>query len=109
MQHIFEQNITKQQHAHKAVKIFQKHNSDKIKEALDEVGYDLLNRDLNSDEENDWVDESADTPAAHAKRKKSKRMRIVDRLWRDASADEVAAVLEEVKEEKKRLQEEEWE
>ncbi|KAJ7315506.1 hypothetical protein DFH08DRAFT_971870 [Mycena albidolilacea] len=109
MQRIFEQNIPKRQHTHKAVEIFQKRNSEKIKEALDEAGYDLLNGDLNSDEENNWVDESADTPAAHAKCKKSKCMCVIDRLWRDAPADEVATVLEEVEEEKKRLQDEEQE
>jgi hypothetical protein len=84
-----------------------------IKEALVEAGYDLLNGDLDSDEENDWEDETQNTLAAHAKRKKSKRMRlrtrVVNGLWEKASAEEVAAVLEEVEEEKKKMQEEEQE
>lgn len=111
MQRIFKQSAPKKQRAHHLIEVFQKRNADAIKERLVEAGYDLLNGDAEPDEENNWVNESESTPAACAKRKKAKHMRlctrVVSRMWEDASAEEVAAVQEQVEEEKKLMQEQE--
>jgi hypothetical protein len=95
--------------AHQPVEIFQKRNSDLIKKTLEMAGYDLLNTDNDTDEDND-IGESASTEAVRGKHKKAKRMRlrsqIVAKLWGEASAEERKTVEAEVEEEKRQMAEE---
>ncbi|KAK6969033.1 hypothetical protein R3P38DRAFT_3337293 [Favolaschia claudopus] len=94
----------KRQRTHQPIEIFQKRNPELIKAALVEAGYDLLNSKNDADEDDDWTDESEDSPAARAKRAKSQRMRLrtqtVRILWNEAEPDEREAVQEELEEEK---------
>ncbi|KAJ7792842.1 hypothetical protein B0H14DRAFT_2623461 [Mycena olivaceomarginata] len=107
---IFQQSIPKRVRAHQAVEIFQKRNGDLIKNALEAAGYDLLNADSDTDEDDDWVDESGSDPVALDKRKKSKRMRlrsrVVSKLWEVASPEERKIAEEAAEEEKKTMAEE---
>ncbi|KAK7022548.1 hypothetical protein R3P38DRAFT_2780549 [Favolaschia claudopus] len=100
---------TKRQRAHQPIEIFQKRNPELIRAALVEAGYDLLNRRNDEDEDDDWTDESEDSPAARAKVLKSQRMRLRTRvvrgLWDEADPEEREAVDEELEAEKGRLAE----
>ncbi|KAK7028434.1 hypothetical protein R3P38DRAFT_3190020 [Favolaschia claudopus] len=96
--------------AHQAVEVFQKRNPELIKAALIAAGYDLLNKKNEADEEDDWADESEETPAAQLKRNKSQRMRlrtkVVHGLWKEASPEEREAVMEDLEAEKAKAREE---
>ncbi|KAF7338920.1 hypothetical protein MSAN_02215300 [Mycena sanguinolenta] len=90
----------KKRRLHHAIELFQTRNPELIKEALTKAGYDLLNSKQDPDEPDDWTDESADTPEARTKRKKSVRMRVRTRvirdLFNDASEEELAAIKEDL-------------
>ncbi|KAK7017278.1 hypothetical protein R3P38DRAFT_2377159, partial [Favolaschia claudopus] len=94
---------------HRPLEIFQMRNRDLVKKALTEAGYDSLLAQNVPDEEDDWTDESEDTPEARSKAKKSElmrlRTRVVAGLWVEASEEERLAVNEAVEEEKKQFKE----
>ncbi|KAJ7686446.1 hypothetical protein B0H14DRAFT_3534564 [Mycena olivaceomarginata] len=95
--------------AHKHVEVFQIRNAGLITDKLAEEGYNTIADGC--DDNDDWTDESQETPEAIKKRKKSHRMRmrtrVVQALWAEASKEERQAVEEEVEKEKKELREEE--
>ncbi|KAK6969169.1 hypothetical protein R3P38DRAFT_2814910, partial [Favolaschia claudopus] len=95
--------------AHCPVEVFQLRNRDIVKEALTAAGYDELLAENIEDDEDDWTDESEDTPAARSKRKKSVlmqlRTRVIARLFAEADEEERSAVEEAVAEEKRQLEE----
>ncbi|KAK7028746.1 hypothetical protein R3P38DRAFT_3394725 [Favolaschia claudopus] len=99
----------KKQRAHQAIEVFQKRNPELIKAALVDAGYDLLNKTGDDDEEDDWTDESEDSPAARLKTNKSDRMRlrtrVVHALWKEVSPEEREAVMEDLAAEKAKAHE----
>ncbi|KAK7013043.1 hypothetical protein R3P38DRAFT_3581750 [Favolaschia claudopus] len=99
----------KKQRAHQAIEVFQKRNPELIKAALVDAGYDLLNKTGDDDEEDDWTDESDDSPAARLKMNKSDRMRlrtrVVHALWKEVSPEEREAVMEDLAAEKAKAHE----
>ncbi|KAK7053969.1 hypothetical protein R3P38DRAFT_2761739 [Favolaschia claudopus] len=96
--------------AHRPVEVFQLRNRDTVKVALTAAGYDGLLAENIEDDEDDWTDESEDSPAARLKTKKSKlmrlRTRVIAALWADTSEEERSAVEEAVEEEKRLLEDE---
>ncbi|KAJ7237865.1 hypothetical protein C8J57DRAFT_1566832 [Mycena rebaudengoi] len=98
---------------HQATEIFQRRHTVLIREALKNAGYDELNADNMPDDDDDWTDESKDTPAGHAKRLKSLRMRlrtrVVRQMFEAASAEEKASIEEELEGEKEMVLKEEAE
>ncbi|KAK7039795.1 hypothetical protein R3P38DRAFT_3391214 [Favolaschia claudopus] len=99
----------KKQRAHQAIEVFQKRNPELIKAALVDAGYDLLNKTGDDDEEDDWTDESDDSPAARLKMNKSDRVRlrtrVVHALWKEVSPEEREAVMEDLAAEKAKAHE----
>ncbi|KAK7040425.1 hypothetical protein R3P38DRAFT_3180137 [Favolaschia claudopus] len=93
--------------AHRPVEVFQLRNRDIVKEALTAAGYDELLAENIEDDEDDWTDETEDTPAARSKKKKSVlmqlRTRVIARLFAAATEEERSAVEAAVEEEKKQL------
>ncbi|KAK7007796.1 hypothetical protein R3P38DRAFT_2552643 [Favolaschia claudopus] len=96
--------------AHRPVEVFQLRNRDTVKAALTAAGYDGLLAQNIEDDEDDWTDESEDSPAARLKTKKSRlmrlRTRVIAALWAEASDEERSAVEEAVEEEKRLLEDE---
>jgi hypothetical protein len=72
VQRILKLSIPTRQRAHKHVEVFQICNAGLIKDKLAEEGYNnIADR---CDDDDDWTDESQETPEATKKRRKSYRM-----------------------------------
>ncbi|KAJ7922576.1 hypothetical protein B0H13DRAFT_2409619 [Mycena leptocephala] len=86
MRAMFKGRVKKRRRAHQPIEIFQKRNTDTIREKLAEEGYNELNEEKMADD----------------KRTKAERMRVrtrvVQALWAEASTEERAAVEAEAEE-----------
>jgi hypothetical protein len=110
---IFRLSIPKKHRAHQTIEIFQLRHPEEIREALTAAGYDELNKNEEPDDNDDWTDETENTPAAHNKRNKSARMhlctRVIRGLFAKVSPEELKEIEEEVDKEKRKLRKEELE
>jgi hypothetical protein len=111
MRAMFKGRVKKCRRAHQPIEIFQKRNTDTIREKLAEEGYNELNEEKMADDVEDWENEAESTAAARKKRTKAERMRVrtrvVQALWAEASTEERATVEAEVEREKEEIREEE--
>jgi hypothetical protein len=106
MRAMFKGRAKRRRRAHQPIEIFQKRNTDAIREKLAEEGYNELNEEKMADDVDDWEDEAQSTAAARKKRMRV-RTRVVQALWAEASTEERAAVEAEVEREKEEIREEE--
>jgi hypothetical protein len=92
---LFRQKPTCRSRRHQPIELFQKRNTNLVREQLTEAGYDKINEETAAAEDEDgWVDESESTAATRIKDARKRRMglrvQITQQLWAAADPEERA-------------------